>query len=442
MEGEALHCFLPTIEAKEKNGVEDALACDDGGQMAMQATLDIPEPRNRRQAMESQKWDEWRKAEETENLGMVENCVYKQVARPKDRLVAGTKMLYKRKLGQDGKVGKYKCRLVAQGFWQVEGVHYTEKYSPTPATASIRMLLAMAEAKDGELRHFDAKQAFLKADIVKELYIEIPEEFQEFPGAVERLNKATYGLVQAERGWNNKFCDDMTAIRLEPAKTDSCVFRKVVEDEAEMVVVVHVDDILAHAKDQATMDRFAAELGQKFKLKDMGDAGSYMGCHITRNRKARELKSDQHLYVESMVKRFDVKKSTKIPAALGVPTLAKADEPRNLEACLDTRRSVSGAVLMLAKGAISWHSRMQGVTASGTSEAEYIALSEVVKEVLFLRQVQEFMEPLMRVGAVNMFEYNEGAIKLATNKHASRRTKHIDVKHHLVRDASDARRLE
>ena len=57
VEGEALHCFLPAIEAEEEIGVEDALACDNGGQMAMQATLDIPEPRNRRQAMESQKWD-------------------------------------------------------------------------------------------------------------------------------------------------------------------------------------------------------------------------------------------------------------------------------------------------------------------------------------------------------------------------------------------------
>ena len=107
----------------------------------------------------------------------------------------------------------------------------------------------------------------------------------------------------------------------------------------------------------------------------------------------------------------------------------------DFEACLDTRRSVSGAVLMLAKGAISWHSRMQEVTASGTSEAE------VVKKVLFLRQVQEFMEPSMRVGARNVFEDNEGAIKLATNKHASRRTKHIDVKHHLVRGVSDARKV-
>ena len=294
-----------------------------------------------------------------------------------------------------------------------------------------------------------------------------------------------------------------------------------------IVMVVHVDDVLAHAKYQATMDRFAAELGQKLKLKDMGDAGYYIGCrHITRNRKARELKLDQYLYVESMVKRYDVKKATEIPAASEVPTLSKADEPRNSEekeemrkfpyreavgalmwmatmtrpdiacavravarfcenpgpvhkkavmkilqhrlhteewgitygeqgcglcteaytdsdfgACLDTRRSVSGAVLMLVKGAISWHLRMQEVTASGISEAEYVALSEVVNKVLFLRQVQEFMGPSMRVGAGNVFEDNEGVIKLATNKHASRRTTQTNVKHHLVRDASDARKV-
>ena len=52
-------------------------------------------------------------------------------------------------------------------------------------------------------------------------------------------------------------------------------------------------------------------------------------------------------------------------------------------ACLVTRRSVSGAAVMLSTGAVSWHSRMQAVTASGTSEAEYVALSETVEKVLF-----------------------------------------------------------
>ena len=70
----------------------------------------------------------------------------------------------------------------------------------------------MAVAKDGDLCHFGGERAFLKADINENIYIEIPERYQEFSGAVELLNKVAYGLVQAKRCWNNKFCNDMTAI--------------------------------------------------------------------------------------------------------------------------------------------------------------------------------------------------------------------------------------
>ena len=118
--------------------MEDALACDDGGQMAMQATLAIPEPRNRRQAMKSPEWDEWRKAEETEMLGMVENCVYKQVARPKDKLVIGTKMLSKRtnwagRQGREVQVPTCRTRVLAGGRCTLHGnvlAHASDRVNP------------------------------------------------------------------------------------------------------------------------------------------------------------------------------------------------------------------------------------------------------------------------------------------------------------------------
>ena len=161
-----------------------------------------------------------------------------------------------------------------------------------------------------------------------EIYIEIPEDYQEFKGAVGLLNKAICRLVQARRCWNNKFCNDTTAIGFEQSKAVPCVFRKIADKEVEMVVVMHVNDILAHAKDQATTERFAAVLGRKFKLKGMGDAKYYMGRHITRDHKAHELKLDQRLYVKSMVEKFGVMKASMIPASSGVPTLSRADEPK------------------------------------------------------------------------------------------------------------------
>ena len=69
----------------------------------------------------------------------------------------------------------------------------------------------------------------------------------------------------------------MTSVEFEQSKADPCVLRKVAHGEVEMVMTVHVNDILGHTKDQATMERFAPELGRKSKLKDMGDGQYYMG---------------------------------------------------------------------------------------------------------------------------------------------------------------------
>ena len=120
-------------------------------------------------------------------------------------------------------------------------------------------------------------------------------------------------------------------MRSEKSKADPCVFHKVVDGEVETVVGVHVDDILAHAKGQATMERFSVELGRKFKLKDVCDAKYYMECHITRDRKARKLKLDQHLYVKPVVENFGVEQASRIPASLGAPTLLKEDHHKTSE---------------------------------------------------------------------------------------------------------------
>lgn len=79
-------------------------------------------------------------------------------------------------------------------------------------------------------------------------------------------------------------------------------------------------------------------------------------------------------------------------------------------------------------------SMTQGVSTLGTLEAEYVALSEAAKQVLFLRQVKKFVDPSIRIGVVDAYEDKEGAIKLANNGH---RTEY-NVKHHPVRDAYDA----
>ena len=91
---------------------------------------------------------------------------------------------------------------------------------------------------------------------------------------------------------------------------------------------------------------------------------------------------------------------------------------------------------MLGGGVISWFSRAQKITATATSESEYVALAEIVNELRFLRQVKVFMVPPIDYN-IRVHEDNESAIKMAENRFSSRRTRHIDVKHHMVRDAVD-----
>ena len=62
-----------------------------------------------------------------------------------------------------------------------------------------------------------------------------------------------------------------------------------------------------------------------------------------------------------------------------------------------------------------------------------MALAEVVNGLCFLRLVKGFLTPPIVYNIVNR-EDNEGAIKMAPNRFSSRRTRHVDVKHHIVRD--------
>lgn len=61
--------------------------------------------------------------------------------------------------------------------------------------------------------------------------------------------------------------------------------------------------------------------------------------------------------------------------------------------CLDSRPLVSGEEIQLAKASIAWFSKTQQVLVLSSSDKEYIALAEMVKEVLYFRQVQQFITP-------------------------------------------------
>ena len=98
----------------------------------------------------------------------------------------------------------------------------------------------------------------------------------------------------------------------------------------------------------------------------------------------------------------------------------------------EKRISVSGWAIFLCGCLIGWGSRSQKNVTLSSTEAEYVAISEICKEIIFLKQVLEFLEVKYEFPIIINVD-NVGAIYLAKNAE-SRRTKHVDIRYHFVRE--------
>ena len=102
--------------------------------------------------------------------------------------------------------------------------------------------------------------------------------------------------------------------------------------------------------------------------------------------------------------------------------------------CTEGRRSTSGSIVFYNGSPISWSSGLQPIVALSSTESEYIALSSVCTELSYLRELTAFMHRPPG-GPTTILEDNQGAIHLVENPVHHKRTKHIDVRYHYIREA-------
>jgi hypothetical protein len=99
----------------------------------------------------------------------------------------------------------------------------------------------------------------------------------------------------------------------------------------------------------------------------------------------------------------------------------------------NTRLSVFGYVVYFCGAPVATKSKVgRSVTLSST-EAEYFALSEVAKEILFIKQLLDTIGVEVRL-PITVRVDNVGAIFLGNNFSVGQRTKHIDIRTHFVRE--------
>lgn len=108
---------------------------------------------------------------------------------------------------------------------------------------------------------------------------------------------------------------------------------------------------------------------------------------------------------------------------------------------VDKRRSCSGFVITMSGGAICWSSKRQPIVALSSTEAEYIALSATACETIWLIQLANELKQ-RKDGKAIIHCDNQSAIKLSLSDAYRPRTKHIDIRHHFVRELIDAKTIE
>jgi len=98
-------------------------------------------------------------------------------------------------------------------------------------------------------------------------------------------------------------------------------------------------------------------------------------------------------------------------------------------------RSISGYVIKMAGGAVSWTSRKQTCVASSTTHAEYMALYDVITEIIWMKSLLvELGQAKFANSPIIVHVDNMGAIRIAESNQVTERSKHFNVKFHLVRD--------
>lgn len=327
------------------------------------AVHEIIEPRTLRDAMSSQQRAEWTCAMKEEMTSLKKNGTWKLCKLPNGRVAIGCKWVYKLKTNADGKVVRYKARLVAQGFSQKFGTDYDQVFAPVAKQTTFRVLLTMASKNKFIVRHIDAKTAFLNGSLKETIFMKQPPGFEEGDGMVCLLKKSLYGLKQAARAWNDAIHSVLIAAKFEQNQADPCLYARKYNNEW-CYLLIYVDDMIVAAESMGVIDGVKDAIGTHFDLEDLGDIKFYLGIEVTKSSDGY-YQLCQAAYINKVANDFGLSdaKNSNVPMNVNYCKLATGDDDAMLEnnndyqkliGCLlyvsvNTRPDVAASVSILAQ---------------------------------------------------------------------------------------------
>ncbi|GJU00314.1 putative ribonuclease H-like domain-containing protein [Tanacetum coccineum] len=427
-------------------------------------TKNVAEHEEPKKVIQALKDPSWIEAMQEELLQFKLQQIWTLVELPNGKRAIGTKWIYINKKDERGIVVRNKGRLVAQGHTQEEGIDYDEVFALVARIEPIRLFLAYASFKDFVVYQMDVKSTFLYGKIEEEVYVYQPLGFEdpEFLDKVYKVEKALYGLHQAPRAWKEMYTE----------------FEKIMHKKFQMSSMGELTFFLGlqvTQKDDGifiSQDKYVDEILKKFGFLTVKTASTPMETSKPLMKDENVEVVDVYLY-RSMIgslmyltssrpdimfavcacTRFQVTPKVSHLHVVkrifrylkGQPKLSllyPKDSPFNLEAYIDSdyagvsldRKFTTGGCQFLGRRLISWQCKKQTIVTNSTTEAEYVAASSCCGQVSWIQnQMLDYGYNFMNT---KIFIDNESTICIVKNPVFHSKTKHIEIRHHFIRDSN------
>ena len=277
-------------------------------------------PETYQEAIQCAEKDQWEEAMKEEFDSHQVNKTWELTELPQGRKVLPGRWVYRKKYGPTGAIERYKARWVVKGFHQIEGIDYDETFASVVKSMIWKSLLALGAKYDYEIEQLDIITAFLESLMKETVYVEQPHGFEEPRSAryarVCHLLRALYGLKQAPREWYLTLISYLINLGYKRLEHDHCVFGH----ENGVIIAIFVDDLLLLGPYLAEISNLKKQLGDRFRMRDMGPISWYLGMEVIRDRPNRTLYINQSAFTQRMLEDLEMEdcKSAKVPMDSGI----------------------------------------------------------------------------------------------------------------------------
>lgn len=298
----------------------------------------------------------WREAQEVEWAALkVRDALWPEKELPEGKNLVGHKWVFTNKYDLEGNIVRYKARLCAQGFDQIDGVDFDKDQisSPVARMDSLRSILAVAISQGYKWRLFDVVSAYLYGINKHEIYMVGPKGFHvNEPGeTVYRLHRSLYGLKASGREWYDTLTERMEELGFLRTVYDPCVF---MSSTSDVIVIVYVDDLFVLSRSPQLIEGTKKVLEKSFAITESPTTSSFLGLAIHElNDTKGTVQLHQKPFILNALKRygFDSLNGVKVPMDTS-KTLPDLDKNNYLYPLEDRYRYMSmiGTLSWLSNG--------------------------------------------------------------------------------------------